>query len=32
VTRNLEVFFDLNGQYNADASATNASGGVRLTW
>jgi outer membrane autotransporter protein len=32
VTRNFEVFFDLNGQYNADASATNASGGVRLTW
>jgi outer membrane autotransporter protein len=32
VTRNFEVFFDVNGQYNADASLTNASGGVRLTW
>ncbi len=32
VTRNVEVFFDMNGQYNADASATNASGGVRVTW
>ena len=32
VTKNFEVFIDVNGQYNADASATNASGGVRLTW
>lgn len=32
VTRNFEVFFDINGQYNADASLTNASGGVRVTW
>ena len=32
VTRNFEVFFDVNGQYNADASATNASGGLRFTW
>ncbi|NOT40332.1 MAG: autotransporter domain-containing protein [Alphaproteobacteria bacterium] len=32
VTKNFEVFFDVNGQYNADASLTNASGGVRVTW
>jgi uncharacterized protein with beta-barrel porin domain len=32
VTKNFEIFFDVNGQYNADASATNASGGLRVTW
>lgn len=32
VTKNFEVFFDINGQYNADASMTNASGGLRVTW
>ncbi len=32
VTTNFELFFDVNGQYNADASLTNASGGVRFTW
>jgi uncharacterized protein with beta-barrel porin domain len=32
VSRNFEVFFDVNGQYNADVSATNASGGLRVTW
>jgi outer membrane autotransporter protein len=32
VTRNLEVFVNVNGQYNSDASATNASGGLRFTW
>jgi outer membrane autotransporter protein len=32
VSRNFEVFVDLNGLYNSDAASTNASGGVRLTW
>jgi outer membrane autotransporter protein len=32
VTRNLEVFLNVNGQYGSDASATNASGGLRVTW
>ena len=32
VNKNFEVFFDINGQYNADMSATNASGGLRFTW
>lgn len=32
VTRNIEVFVNLNGQYSSDAAATNGSGGLRLTW
>jgi outer membrane autotransporter protein len=32
VARNFEVFFNVNGQYNSDASATNAAGGLRVTW
>lgn len=32
LTRNIEVFVNLNGQYSSDAAATNGSGGLRLTW
>jgi outer membrane autotransporter protein len=32
VSRNIEVFVNLNGQYSADAAATAGSGGLRLTW
>jgi outer membrane autotransporter protein len=32
LTNNLEIFTDVNGLYSSDASSTNASGGVRLTW
>jgi outer membrane autotransporter protein len=32
VSRNFEVFFNVNGEYNSDASATNAAGGLRVTW
>jgi outer membrane autotransporter protein len=32
VTKNLEVFVDLNGQYSGEVTTSNAAGGMRFTW
>ena len=32
VTKSLEVFVDLNGQYSGEVTTSNAAGGMRFTW